>query len=321
MDEIAFEDWTRRDRWGTPPAFGSRPKLAAVIHHAVTDITGDDALEQIQEIEEVIYSRRFDAGFSMFAYNHAVDRAEANWHHGRGWVNGNGANNNDRGPTGRYPALNNSNTISIVLAGNYEPNVPGVPTLAPTEAQLRTVAHIIRTGRELGHLTDNCLVIPHNALHATGCPGDHLEAQIPTILDYLAQDQGDNSMPYTDLPGEAQADFLRAVGLGISTGSDPNGYAERDEATVMAVRAYDAAEAMIKAEVSKINGQLTALRAELAKKATTATLAAVQAQIAALTANTSTPTPAAATGPHSVAAGSTVTIVAGAGGAQLEITP
>ena len=138
---VRFEDWTRHGKWGNPPGIGSTPKLATVVHHSVTNTTGLEPLQQAQAVESVIYGRRVKSKFSMLAYSDLVTPDGTVWE-GRAGHHQNGANNNTNGarhtvelPSGPLTVrLDNSNTYSICLVGNYHPGVPGVPTLSPTDA-------------------------------------------------------------------------------------------------------------------------------------------------------------------------------------------
>jgi hypothetical protein len=177
-----FEDWTIRGRWW-PTMRRRKQAIAVVFHHAVTDITGRTDLQQVQDVEEVIYRRRFRSRFTMFAYCFALSHG-ARLYEGRGTKYRNGANNDTKG-TG----YNNSNTISVVLCGNYEHGVPGIPTLTPTEAQAKMAAALVRDLVRAGVVVDwpEVVLLPHNHVHSTACPGDNVEgAWLNRVRDLVA---------------------------------------------------------------------------------------------------------------------------------------
>ena len=73
----------------------------------------------------------------------------------------------------------NTDSIGIALLGNFEPNVPGIPTETPTPEALAALAATILTiraylGRPMG-------VVGHRDVGATACPGDNLYSLLPQV--------------------------------------------------------------------------------------------------------------------------------------------
>lgn len=164
---IPFEEWTVKGRWW-PTSKRRRQSDAMVIHHSVTDTTGRSSYRQAQDIEAVIYGRRLRSRFSMVAYSWLV-ATDGTVFEGRGTEYKNAANNDTKG-TG----YGNANTMSICFAGNYHPNVPGVPTLQPTPTQLRAAGDLIAWLHMAKELPLDYRVLPHRDVHGTACPGDNL---------------------------------------------------------------------------------------------------------------------------------------------------
>lgn len=167
-----FDEWTVRGVWWPTLRRRSRPALALVVHHSVTLTDGRTALQRWRDIEEVIYGRRWSSRFTMTAYSYLEARGEVAI--ARGTKYRNGANNNTRGDHGEYPDLNNGNTISVCVAGNYQPDVAGVPTMPATRQSAVAVAGLYRHLIDAGALVDDAPIIPHRALHRTSCPGNNL---------------------------------------------------------------------------------------------------------------------------------------------------
>lgn len=197
---VPFDDWTVYGQWW-PTMRRRRQAAASLVHHSVTRTAGFDDLQQARTIEAVIHGRRLKSRFSMVAYNFIIARG-ATVFEGRGWTYRNGANN-DTKRTG----YGNANTISICFAGNYEVGL-SIPTVFPTDDQLDAAAAIIREGLELGHIYQPALVLPHNHVHATACPGDTLEGRMQDIADRVAIPPQPELPTLPDLEEDLMADPL-----------------------------------------------------------------------------------------------------------------
>ena len=178
---VPFEKWTALGRWW-PTSRRRRQSDAIVIHHSVTNTTNRSSYMQARDIEKVIHGRRLRSRFSMVAYSWLV-ATDGTVFEGRGTTYRNGANNDTKG-TG----YGNANTMSICFAGNYQPGVPGLPTLQPTPTQLRAAGDLIAwlaMAKEMPHEYD---VLPHRHVHGTACPGDNLAAQVDALEMYAKFD-------------------------------------------------------------------------------------------------------------------------------------
>lgn len=218
---VPFEEWSLRGRWWPVTRRPtSKPNIASIVHHAVTDTTGRSPFEQIQDIEEIIYRRRIRSRFSMIAYSWPI-ATDGTVFAGRAHVYRNGANN-DTKRTG----FTNSNTSSICFAGNYEPGA-GPPVLIPTEAQLRSAARVIAWERSVGLMVDVSPVKPHSDVHKTACCGLELRTRIPKITEYLNEVQEQQAMgPYVHQLPDGTFDVVMP-GRGRTRVSDATHWAER----------------------------------------------------------------------------------------------
>lgn len=175
---VPFDQWTIRGRWWPVTLRRRLRSEASVVHHSVTDTTGDTDLAQAQQIEEVIYRRRLKARFSMVAYSYIIG-TDATVFEGRGVTYRNAANNDTKN-TG----LTNTVTVSFCFAGNYHPDVAGVPTLTPTVKQLAAAGDVIAWLELSGDLEPDADVVPHRYVHATACPGDNLASEVSMIAAF-----------------------------------------------------------------------------------------------------------------------------------------
>ena len=157
MQIVRFNEWTIRGRWGSALSFNG-PASAAVLHHSVTNPTGD-AFADARTVEEVIWRRRIKSRFSMVAYSYLV-HPDGTVFEGRGVRYRNGANNRTKPGT-----LSNRNTLSICLIGTYT-------TADTTPHQDDAVAGLVEYLETAGQLANARSIVPHSALHATACCGD-----------------------------------------------------------------------------------------------------------------------------------------------------
>ena len=157
MRIVPFDEWTLRGRWG-PTRRRQNPSAALVVHHTVTPVTSN-AIADAQAVEDVIWSRRFSAGFTSVPYSWLL-HPDGTMLASRGTVYRNGANKAARpGVT-----ITNSNSMSVALIGNYE-------TRSVTPQQRRSFDLLRAELADLGHLTNAANVVGHNAVAFTACPG------------------------------------------------------------------------------------------------------------------------------------------------------
>lgn len=143
----------------------------AIIHHSVAKKTLD--ISDVAAMEEA--SQGFiTVGYHAYAKCVDVEKDE--------WVVQEGR------PNDCVPAAAlgyNTKSYDICIAGNYEPNVAGVPTDNVSENALKVVAaHIAEAKTKLPNLKylighrDVTNVITHDPNDATACPGDLLYARL-----------------------------------------------------------------------------------------------------------------------------------------------
>lgn len=187
-----------RREWGATKAAGqgsvALPVAEVWLHHSVTNVDvgvfapADDTPEQERRAMrqlEAIGESRFGAGVS---YTFAVMPS------GRVYE-GTGA-----GRLGTHTGGRNSRSHAIVLIGNYEEN-------EPTDNQLRSVADLLRYGRDRGWWRNARLNGGHRDLKQTACPGIKAYRKIATINELAAGVQA------TALPEEGILNNPEAVKL------------------------------------------------------------------------------------------------------------
>ena len=163
------------------------PVDGLVVHHSVTAITADPVADA-QTVENVIYQRRFKSRFSMVAYSYLL-HPDGTVFVGRGSAQRNGANRNQKGGP-----LNNSNTVSVCLIGDYRVDVV-------TDEQRRAFDGLVDELLHAGVLAKRNTVA-HSTLAYTLCPAAGFEQlEITPVED----DDGDDEMVtcYDKLTGEA----------------------------------------------------------------------------------------------------------------------
>ena len=158
MKVIPFDEWTLRGRWG-PTLRRPSPSAALVVHHTVTGVTADPFADA-QAVEAVIWSRRFSAGFTSVPYGWLL-HPDGTLFTSRGTMYRNGANRATRAGV----TLNNRNTMSVALIGNYL-------TRSVTIEQRRSFDMLRAELADHGHLSNPANVVGHNALAKTACPGN-----------------------------------------------------------------------------------------------------------------------------------------------------
>lgn len=152
-----FDDWTVHGRWGATRTF-TAPAAAVVLHHSVTNPTGDTYADA-RTVEHIIYQRRIKARFAMVAYSYLI-HPDGTVFEGRGVRYRNGANNRTKPGT-----LNNANTLSVCLIGTYTTD----DATHRQEDALAGLLEYLHTARQIGNPRS---IVPHSALHATACCGD-----------------------------------------------------------------------------------------------------------------------------------------------------
>jgi hypothetical protein len=156
---IAFDEWSQLGRWWPTPKRAPGAASAVVVHHTVTG-TSNYPHRDAQQVERVIYGRRWSARFSSVPYNFLL-HPDGTMFEGRGVTHRNAANNSTRpGVT-----LSNSNTLSVALIGDYRAGIDVV-----TPQQRTAFSWLTRQLAAGGHVTNADNVVSHSALAYTECP-------------------------------------------------------------------------------------------------------------------------------------------------------
>ncbi|XP_041971438.1 peptidoglycan-recognition protein LB-like [Aricia agestis] len=156
---ISREQWHARPPAGVTPL--ARPAPLVIIHHSYypgacnTTEQCADAMRHMQDMHQI------DNQWVDIGYNFGVG-GDGLVYEGRGWH-----------AVGAHAAGYNSNSIGIVLIGNW------VYSLPPAN-QMGTVRKLIQTGIELGHISPDYTLIGHRQVSATECPGQALFDEIQT---------------------------------------------------------------------------------------------------------------------------------------------
>lgn len=150
-----------RSAWGArPPTRVHRipvPTRDLWLHHTAGSESGAAGMRQIQRFH------MDTKGWSDIAYSFVIDPTDNAIYEGRG-----------AGVAGGHTAGHNTTSHAICIMGNFDTEHPS-PTL------LRTIADLVRHGRDRGWWRD--LTGGHRDASgaSTACPGRHLYAAIPEI--------------------------------------------------------------------------------------------------------------------------------------------
>lgn len=162
-----------RAAWGAAnPAECPAPALTlpvsdVFVHHTATDaVTGAQALELVRTIQRWHVDGN---GWVDIAYCWLVDQA-GDVYAGREWRQG------------AHTYGQNRTSVGIAWIGDGR-------TVQPSAAALDAIAGLIRGGRSIGAITPVWNLAGHRDApdNATECPGDMLEAQLPTIRRYVEE--------------------------------------------------------------------------------------------------------------------------------------
>lgn len=143
-----------------------------VIHHSVT--APALPIEAVAKMEEAAQ------GFTTIGYNCVVTKAPGHWEIQEGRPL-------DKLPAAQYGL--NREGYAICVFGNYQPNVPGVPTNVLEQAALQLVIDRVNAVKAkcpnlkylIGHRDVATIKAKHGgnpADFATACPGDNLYARL-----------------------------------------------------------------------------------------------------------------------------------------------
>lgn len=152
---LRFAEWTGKGRWWRTPR-RSGQAAAVITHHSVTPVT-DNPIGDAQTVENVIYARRFSAGFSSIPYGWLI-HPDGTILEGRGINYRNAANRSTRSGV----TLSNRNTVSVCLIGDYRHR-------DVTEAQRRAFQSLVTYLADLNVIGNASSISPHSALSRTVC--------------------------------------------------------------------------------------------------------------------------------------------------------
>lgn len=155
-----------REQWGMPGKLGPgqvvKPAKVVFLHHSVTPVT-DNPVHDAQTIARVGIER-----FGRMSYSVLIHPARVIFE-GQGTF------------IGAHTENHNSTSFGLCLIGNYEANE--VP-----DSMVYDACYWLHAARSFGLLIPRPLVVPHEALKATACPGDSAIAKALPLLRAVAAD-------------------------------------------------------------------------------------------------------------------------------------
>lgn len=176
MNLIGWADYAQ-DRWRRgagpgEPGQMSLPVDKVFLHHTVTNVT-EDPIADATTVNDVDQGR-----FGKVSYSWLVHEPSRSWIECEGLHRGAHTIDN-AGHSLNYVAF------GVGVIGNYQNDVPGVPTLKPSSTLLSLIADGIRE-YVLPHVQKDWTLLGHRDVYATACCGDllypHLGA-IRTLID------------------------------------------------------------------------------------------------------------------------------------------
>lgn len=167
-------DWSQRWRLG---AEMSLPVGDVFLHHTVT-VPSSDVLGDAAKVNDIDQGRFGKISYSWNVHALTGDWIEAETTH-RGAHTINNANQSLNGIS-----------LGIGIIGNFQPDVPGVRTITPSDAMIESIAEGIDAFVR-PHLTDDFRLRCHRDVYATACDGDLLYARTDDIRALLGHAPGD----------------------------------------------------------------------------------------------------------------------------------
>lgn len=157
--------WFQRDEWGAPAPKAALQSMAlpcstVFLHHTVTPVSGDSKAD-MRKITD--YSKYVDVPYTVVVHPNGDILT------GR-YLNGVPA-------LGAHTGGHNATSLGVAVIGRYDQDV------APTEAALASVAHVLNSFGKQGFITKTFAFKAHqDAPYATACCGKNLKAQIGAIF-------------------------------------------------------------------------------------------------------------------------------------------
>lgn len=166
-------NWTDRWRLGADMVL---PVGDVFLHHTVT-VPTPDVLVDAAKVNDIDQARFGKISYSWNVHGVTGDWIEAETTH-RGAHTINNANQSLNGIS-----------FGIGIIGNFQPDVPGVPTMTPSDKLIESIADGIDAFVR-PHLVDGFRLRSHRDVYATACDGDLLYARTDDIRAALGHPQG-----------------------------------------------------------------------------------------------------------------------------------
>ncbi|KAG6446808.1 hypothetical protein O3G_MSEX004633 [Manduca sexta] len=161
---VTKEQWGGREARTSTPL--NHPVQFVVIHHSYIPgvcLSRDECARSMRSMQNFHMNSN---GWSDIGYNFAVG-GEGSVYEGRGWD-----------AVGAHAAGYNSNSIGIVLIGDFVSNLPPA-------VQMQTTQELIAAGVRLGYIRPNYMLIGHRQVSATECPGTRLFNEITNWNNFV----------------------------------------------------------------------------------------------------------------------------------------
>ena len=176
-----YKEWGKLGDWGKVPGPPELPAIALPVHHSDTRTVGKTSVEQVQWVEQITFDRRDRFGHHLFLadpYGFHIPTTGDAIYEGRGLRVKNAANLYKHDTPG-LGHLDNSNTISVCVAGDYQapPHDPREDLDAICDRILDLAKHLCANQPQA--ILPN--IIGHRDIGYTDCPGQRLYARLPEL--------------------------------------------------------------------------------------------------------------------------------------------
>ncbi len=161
-------NWSARWRLGADMVL---PVPTVYLHHTVT-VPTSDVLGDAAKVDDIDQGRFGKISYSWNVHGLTYEWIEAETTH-RGAHTINNQNQSLNGIS-----------FGVGVIGNFQPNVPGIPTNTVTEELLDSIAEGIDAFVK-PHLTDGFVLLAHRNVYATACNGDLLYGRMDDIRSRL----------------------------------------------------------------------------------------------------------------------------------------
>lgn len=200
---LTAEQWGMR--WARPPIAERTPDGDTYVHHSAGPVPGD-AITAFRQLNEYAITKK---GYSAVDYDLMVHRDP---------VSGLVTIGEGRGGSMSAATLDrNEQGEAVCLLGYFHPG--HALTRRPHPDEIEGVALAIVAGIDAGWITPSTTIAGHrdNPAHpgATACPGDYLQAELPTIRRRVAELQtpGGTTVKYFTVTGQPSTLWATEGGL------------------------------------------------------------------------------------------------------------